>query len=475
MGKDKSSGIFASWLQNFATIVFTQSFHAVYLMFIMKFLSVLGKGNIDAASEGGNFAQRQGIFAIVSIAGLWGLIKLEKLIKSTFGIKDSKLLGGIGENFTKAMVGMKSGMALAQRTKEPFTKANEAKKTVAAKQKAYDTAVRRNAAINAAAAEDSAESTTAGGTYNTGNQTNNTVLQGDNISGNNSLPGSGNGQGSGNGTNVGLTNEALNKLIMALENNAAALQKAGAGGSGGGGSNAAAKFDAEEAEQNAYEELEKAKRDAEIAKRQRVTRLATTVGAAAMGMGATDNLGDAVTAANLIDMPLDYITDKKIARNVNLEQAKRVMDERNATIEELKKAEERASKISDSKNRASNNGTRQLSQNVANRYREFEAENARTQAKLSKQAERQAAMAQEFLDDIPKSMLASAGKAWAEMAEQSTPIKISKKDTGGYAPTLNTTFNRGLRTEVRETKRSIRNVNDRLHGKPVQPRSVDEL
>lgn len=473
MGKEKSSGIFASWLQNFATTVFTQSFHAVYLMFIMKFLSQLSVGGLDA-SEGGNFAQKQGIFAIVSIAGLWGLIKLEKLIKSTFGIKDSKLLGGIGENFTKAMVGMKSGMALVQRTKEPFTKANEAKKTVAAKQKAYDTAVRRNAAINAAAAEDSAESTTAGGTYNTGSQTNNTVLQGDNINGNNGLPGPGNGQGSGNGANVGLTNDALNRLIMALENNAAALQKSGAGG-GGGSNNAAAKFDAEEAEQNAYEELEKAKRDAEIAKRQRVTRLATTVGAAAMGMGATDNLGDAVTAANLIDMPLDYITDRKIQRNVNLEQAKRVMDEKNATIEELNKAQERASKISDSKNRASNNGTRQLSQNVANRYREFEAENARTQAKLTKQAERQAAMAQEFLDDIPKSMIASAGKAWAEMAEQSTPIKITKKETGGYAPTLNTTFNRGLRTEVREVKRSIQNTNDRLHRRPIQPRSVDDL
>lgn len=473
MGKEKSSGIFANWLQNFSTIVFTQSFHAVYLMFIMKFLSQLSIGGLDA-SEGGNFAQKQGIFAIVSIAGLWGLIKLEKLIKSTFGIKDSKLLGGIGENFTKAMVGMKSGMALAQRTKEPFTKANEAKKTVAAKQKAYDTAVRRNAAINAASAEDSAESSTASGAYNTGNQTNNTVLQGDNIAGNNNLPGSGNGQGIGNGANVGLTNEALNKLIMALENNAAALQKSGAGGSSGG-SNAAARFDAEEAEQNAYEELEKAKRDAEIAKRQRVTRLATTVGAAAMGMGATDNLGDAVTAANLIDMPLDYITDRKIQRNVNLEQSKRVMDERNATIEELNKAQERASKISASKNRASNNGTRQLSQNVANRYREFEAENARTQAKLTKQAERQAAMAQEFLDDMPKSMLASMGKAWAEMAEQSTPIKITKKETGGYAPTLNTTFNRGLRTEVREAKRSIQNVNDRLHRRPVQPRSVDEL
>lgn len=473
MGKEKSSGIFASWLKNFATIVFTQSFHAVYLMFIMKFLSILGSGSIDASKDG-SFAQKQGIFAIVSIAGIWGLIKLEKLIKSTFGIQDSKLLGGIGENFTKAMVGMKSGMALAQRTKEPFTKANEAKKTVAAKQKAYDTAVRRNAAINAAAAEDSAENTTSGGAYNTGNQTNNTVLQGDNIGGNNNLGGSGNGQGSGNGTNVGLTNEALNKLIMALENNAAALQKSGAGG-GGGGSNAAARFDAEEAEQNAYEELEKAKRDAEIAKRQRVTRLATTVGAAAMGMGATDNLGDAVTAANLIDMPLDYITDKKIERNVNLEQSKRIMDERNATMDELRKAEERASKISDSKNRASNNGARQLSQNVANRYREFEAENARTQAKLTKQAERQAAMAQEFLDDIPKSMIASAGKAWAEMAEQSTPIKITKKETGGYAPTLNTTFNKGLRTDVREARRSIRNTNDRLHGRPVQPRSVDEL
>jgi len=473
MGKEKSSGIFASWLKNFATIVFTQSFHAVYLMFIMKFLSILGSGSIDASKDG-SFAQKQGIFAIVSIAGIWGLIKLEKLIKSTFGIQDSKLLGGIGENFTKAMVGMKSGMALAQRTKEPFTKANEAKKTVAAKQKAYDTAVRRNAAINAAAAEDSAESTTSGGTYNTGNQTNNTVLQGDNIGGNNNLGGSGNGQGSGNGTNVGLTNEALNKLIMALENNAAALQKSGAGG-GGGGSNAAARFDAEEAEQNAYEELEKAKRDAEIAKRQRVTRLATTVGAAAMGIGATDNLGDAVTAANLIDMPLDYVTDKKIERNVNLEQSKRIMNERNATIDELNKAQEKASKISASKSRASNNGARQLSKNVADRYREFEAENARTQAKLTKQAERQAAMAQEFLNDIPKSMIASAGKAWAEMAEQSTPIKITKKETGGYAPTLNTTFNKGLRTDVREARRSIRNTNDRLHGRPVQPRSVDEL
>lgn len=460
MGKE-SSGIFANWLRNFATIVFMQSFHAVYLMFIMKFIAVIGCNDHGIMNMGDpDFARKEGVIAIISIVALWGLIKMEKLIKSMFGIQDSKLMGGIGDNLAKSMMSVKSGMDLARRTREPFDKHREAKAEVDAKQKAYDRAVGRRTVINNAIAGEKNTSSlpvNAASQQTLTNQTN--IQQGStsdtniNTSGAVAVNGNGNGNALGNGTgNVQLTNDALNRLIMALENNSQALQRSGAGGGAGGGAanSAAARYDADLAEQDAYEELQKAKRDEQAWKRKRVTRLATTIGAGAMGLGATDNLGDAVTVSNLIDKPLDFYTDRKVDKHVNTEMAEKLAAERNETNDKL-------TRINESHNRVTNNGTRKLSPQAEAKYEEVKS-------KYEKQVQRQAAMAQKFLDDIPQDIISSAANTWVEMMDN-TPMKITRKEGRRMpTPTLNTSFNRTVAKDVKNTVRR----------KPTA-RSVDEL
>ncbi|MDO4283535.1 MAG: hypothetical protein Q4D02_07870 [Clostridia bacterium] len=436
MGNDKSGGIFSNWLKNFSIIVFTQAFHAVFLMFIMKFLSIVSGGSVSNA-DGGNFAEKQGILAIVSIAGMWGLIKLEKFVKGLFGIQESKMMGGIGENLGKSMMAIRSGIDLAKRTKEPFDKHKEAQKNVEAKRKAYNRALdmqKAGAKSNAAAASTNVNSAIGGTTSN----------QNLNVAGNNPALGAGSGNGVGN---VQLTDDALNRLIMALENNSAALQQ------GASNSSAANDLKNQWAVDDAYKELQDAQRDEEAWRKKRVTRLATTVAAGAMGIGATDNIGDAVTFANLADKPMDWYTDRKVDKTANINTAKRIKKDYDATQDQLKK-------INDSYNNVTNNGTREVSAATKAQYK-------RVQEKYTKQAQSQAAAAQSYLNEIPNNVLAEASKTWLEMTD-STPVKVSKREGKfGYAPSLNSSFNKTVKREVRDT------IND-VRRKPIQ-RNIDNV
>jgi len=79
----KQSTIFKSWLQNFSVTVFMQSIHAAYMVVVLQILSGIYS---DGAFTGG-LTETQA--SIVTIVLTTGLVKLEKLIKSLFGIGDS--------------------------------------------------------------------------------------------------------------------------------------------------------------------------------------------------------------------------------------------------------------------------------------------------------------------------------------------------------------------------------------------------
>lgn len=106
----RKSGLFDKWFKNFTITVFTQSFHAIFLMFIMYFLSQIQQNVNDA-----DF-----LVGIISIVGMAAIIKFEKLIKSVFGIEDS-MLGGVNEakNLMKNMMGAKGAVGIAKSVANP--------------------------------------------------------------------------------------------------------------------------------------------------------------------------------------------------------------------------------------------------------------------------------------------------------------------------------------------------------------------
>lgn len=80
----KQSTIFKSWLQNFCLTVFMQTIHAMYMVVAFQMIASVYKNIGTSADE---FTSEQA--AIVTIVLTTGLVKLEKLIKSLFGIGDS--------------------------------------------------------------------------------------------------------------------------------------------------------------------------------------------------------------------------------------------------------------------------------------------------------------------------------------------------------------------------------------------------
>ena len=116
-----------------------------------------------------------------------------------------------------------------------------------------------------------------------------------------------------------------------------------------------------------------------------------------------------------------------------------------------------------------------MPEKVQNRYNELEKESASAKAAFAKQAQRQSAMAQKFLDDIPKSVIAEMGQAWIDMSRQITPIDVRKNDQGKYRPTIDTSLNRSIVSDVKDIKRSGVNIARRVRGKDPIPRSVDEI
>lgn len=95
----RQSTIFSSWLKNFATTVFLQSIHSAYMLVALSIMSGIYKNG--AYTGGLNGTQT----AIVTIFLTTGLVKLEKMFKSVFGLGD-----GFGGDLKAGAKGMMQAM-----------------------------------------------------------------------------------------------------------------------------------------------------------------------------------------------------------------------------------------------------------------------------------------------------------------------------------------------------------------------------
>ncbi len=84
----KQSTIFKSWFQNFSLTVFMQILHAMYMVVTIQILSKLYVYN-SSTGELLSSATNQMQASIATIVLTTGLVKLEKMFKSLFGIGDS--------------------------------------------------------------------------------------------------------------------------------------------------------------------------------------------------------------------------------------------------------------------------------------------------------------------------------------------------------------------------------------------------
>lgn len=308
---NNKSGVFLTWFQNFAMLVFTQSFHAVFMVFVLKMMHAVA---VDAT--GAYVTDRStGILAIVSIAGAQALIKFEKIIKDLFGIGDSKYMGNLSKNFAKTAAAVGSGVRLAQRTAEPFKGRIENKRKVKKLEQDHKWLVN-------------------GGIQTSGNK-------GASPSTNPDVPDVPLNENSNNGSTTastpnspssGDTNKQFADLIAALNNNTNALSQN-------------TQSSEEDKKQNIRKEYEDAKAAASENFFKMFTRGATTIAAAGIGMGATDEFSEAVTVANLVDAPLDWATDKAVERHVYKDRSRELgkeLAERQRELDEINKKNAKA-------------------------------------------------------------------------------------------------------------------------------------
>lgn len=278
----KDTGILKNWFQNMVAIIFNQSFQAIFLC-----VSIIIIGEIGKVNTGTNTDMLE---AIVAVVALNAIMKFDKLFKELLGIKDSKIMGGFNENAMRSFSAIKSGMSLARRSAEPFKKRGEAKIR-------YNDAVKkRNKALNnLSELNKSGNPASPGGSTSSATQTSTNVT-------NNSTGISGVGNGGSAADNAQMI-AAMNNLSRALESNTSAKNE-----------EKREKLNEELA--NAEAEMTKARADQRAESLRAFTRFGTTLGSVGFGYGATDNFGDAVSVGNLVDIPMDAVTDRAVNRGV---------------------------------------------------------------------------------------------------------------------------------------------------------------
>lgn len=289
----RDSGVLKNWFQNMVAIIFNQSFQAIFLCVTTILIGEIAKGT-----------NRDIVVGLVSVIGLNAIMKFDKLFKELLGIKDSKVMGGLNENAMRSFAAIKSGMALAKRSAEPFKKRGEA-------QRRYNAAARKKAKIlnNLSELGSGSSNGIVGAADGTNTSTNNIN---NNISGGNS----GGALGKGTASESAMIS-AMEKLSRSLDNNTAAKSL----GESDKIADKRKKLNEELADVEA--EMAKAKADQRAESLRAFTRFGTTLGSVGFGVGATDNFGDAVSVGNLVDMPMDRITDRSVDRGVYGNAARR--------------------------------------------------------------------------------------------------------------------------------------------------------
>ena len=323
---DKKKGIFENWLSTFMVIVFTQSFHAMFMVFTIKMIYNLLKEQTDTSTY---FSNAYGLIGLIMIVASMAIIKFEKLIKNLFGINTSALLGGTAESFTGSLAALQSAKKMAERTAQPFIEHKKKGKELNRLRQQKIELVTKNDSANAKSGEPGAnryraESDSFIGPINEnqGSSDNKSsfLLPGqdgydDTLKGRFTPNGTNkNGDGSGSLDGKGLA-DAINKLTSSLDKQSQNVVNKD-----------------REARETKIKEVQDQIDQAEIEKstlsRQRFSRLGSSIAAAGVGVGATDDFGSAVTVANLVDAPLDKFSDKKIRNSVNHQKFKETGNEK---------------------------------------------------------------------------------------------------------------------------------------------------
>lgn len=282
----RDTGIFKNWFQNMFALIFNQSFQAIFLCVVIILM-----GKVDNL-KGGNMDLIEALIAVISLNAI---MKFDKLFKELLGFKDSRIMGGLNENVMRSFAAIKSGMSLAQRSIEPFKKRGEA-------QRRYNAAARKKAKILNNLSE-------------LGNGNSNGNSDGINVNNNNNNTTSTNTNSSRNLDSSDRNSEtaiisAMEKLSRALENNTATKVR------DDNDKITEKRKKLNEDLESVEAEMEKAKADKRAESLRAFTRFGTTIGSLGFGIGATDNFSDAVSVGNLVDMPMDRLTDREVNRGV---------------------------------------------------------------------------------------------------------------------------------------------------------------
>lgn len=121
----KQNGILEEWLRNMVALIFLQTFHAIFLTFIMEIISAVSAWEPGAGSAGSTSGATQLVQAfgsedvklsLIVIVAMFALLKMEKMVKNIFGIKDSKYAKGLQESFSGGVAKVASAVDMAKRT-----------------------------------------------------------------------------------------------------------------------------------------------------------------------------------------------------------------------------------------------------------------------------------------------------------------------------------------------------------------------
>lgn len=286
----RDTGIFKNWFQNMFALIFNQSFQAIFLCVVIILIGKvdnLGSGNMDL------------IEALIAVISINAIMKFDKLFKDLLGFKDSRIMGGLNENVMRSFAAIKSGMSLAQRSIEPFKKRGEA-------QRRYNAAARKKAKIlNNLSELGNGNSNGNSDGINVNNNNNNTNTNTTSTNTNSSR----NLDSSDRNSETAIIS-AMEKLSRALENNTATKVR------DDNDKITEKRKKLNEDLESVEAEMEKAKADKRAESIRAFTRFGTTIGSLGFGIGATDNFSDAVSVGNLVDMPMDSLTDREVDRGV---------------------------------------------------------------------------------------------------------------------------------------------------------------
>jgi|GEM_PF-2104715 len=326
MGKKGGGGLYENWLKNFTLNVMTQSFHAFFLMFVMKMLSTINAIQLDDATK---IESNEGLLAIMSIVGMMAIIKFEKLFKDLFGIGTS-LSGDLKGAGMKMFMGFQAANSLQKEVREPFKKTSESRKRMT---KLGDDI----------------------GMTKTGKETGSKGQIGKYYKPSAGTPGgtSGAGGSSGSSTHAPLsdkTQELYNKmkdakasgnmdLYQDYRDHAAAQMKnerstSGGSGTGGGTSNAGTPANSGKVDVAAIKQKrnEDKYNDAVYENRQnsrkRWLNTAGTIASLTMGFGATDETSEALKVADVINDPINAASSRYIEHGENITANKSTDDPR---------------------------------------------------------------------------------------------------------------------------------------------------